>query len=306
VIENIDALPEIAATSSALKALCTFLTSQGIEDCRKCCGGNGYLMSGGIAGMGADYLWQTTAEGDFIILMLQTGKHILASLQKAKAGQITGAAVDYLAPVREKTKIDTYPTARSFQDFLDLDFLLEMFKFNALITVLGAGEDYDRHLKISNDHDQAWNASSLVWINAVRAHCYTFMMSNFAQEVKEVQDKPCKDALLKVCAIFALSTLLDDPTFQLPREQLKIAREALQRAMNDTRPNAVALVDAFDIPDNVLNSVLGRYDGNVYEALYESAKKSPINQSDAPFDGYQEYLRPHLNLEFLKQGNSKL
>ena len=43
------------------------------------------------------------------------------------------------------------------------------------------------------------------------------------------------------------------------------------------RPEAVALVDAFDISDVDLNSVLGRYDGNVYENLFEMAKKSPMN-----------------------------
>ena len=44
------------------------------------------------------------------------------------------------------------------------------------------------------------------------------------------------------------------------------------------RPNAVALVDAFDFHDMVLNSALGCYDGNVYERLYEWAQKTPMNQ----------------------------
>jgi len=302
VIENIEALPEIAATSSGLKALCTFLTSQGIEDCRKCCGGNGYLMSGGLAGLGADYVWQTTAEGDWIILMLQTGKHILASLHKSKKGEKVGAAVDYLAPVREGREIGECPKASSHQDFLNLDFLLEVFKYNALAAVLIAGEDFDRNLKRTSDWDQAWNECSLAWINAVRAHCYTFMFSNFSQEVKEVQDEACKAILLKVCAFFALSTILDDPVFHLSLDQVRMAREVLQHTMNDMRPNAIPLVDSFDIPDNVLNSVIGRYDGNVYEALYESAKKSPLNRTD-PFDGYQEHLRPYLNMDTLKTGN---
>lgn len=30
-----------------------------------------YLLSGGIAHLAADYVWQTTAEGDWIILLLQ-------------------------------------------------------------------------------------------------------------------------------------------------------------------------------------------------------------------------------------------
>lgn len=48
--------------------------------------------------------------------------------------------------------------------------------------------------------------------------------------------------------------------------------------LTELRPNAVALVDAFDFPDRLLNSCLGRYDGQVYDALYEYAKNSPLNQ----------------------------
>ena len=45
--------------------------------------------------------------------------------------------------------------------------------------------------------------------------------------------------------------------------------EAVRRLLRLVRPNAVALVDAFEYPDNVLNSAIGRHDGRVYEALYE-------------------------------------
>lgn len=43
------------------------------------------------------------------------------------------------------------------------------------------------------------------------------------------------------------------------------------------RPNAVGLVDSFDIRDEVIGSVLGCYDGQVYERLLASAMLSPIN-----------------------------
>ena len=45
------------------------------------------------------------------------------------------------------------------------------------------------------------------------------------------------------------------------------------------RPEAVSLVDAFDWHESVLNSTLGRYDGNVYENMYEAAKNSPMNKT---------------------------
>ena len=46
------------------------------------------------------------------------------------------------------------------------------------------------------------------------------------------------------------------------------------------RREAVPLVDAFDIPDAVLNFALGRYDGDMYRHLYEWAQKAPRNKSE--------------------------
>lgn len=48
----------------------------------------------------------------------------------------------------------------------------------------------------------------------------------------------------------------------------------------ELRPVAVALVDAFDFRDRQLNSVLGRYDGDVYPNLFKWARESPLNKKD--------------------------
>ncbi len=45
------------------------------------------------------------------------------------------------------------------------------------------------------------------------------------------------------------------------------------------RQEAVPLVDAFDIHDHILNSCLGRYDGDVYTHMYQWAKRAPRNKS---------------------------
>ena len=64
----------------------------------------------------------------------------------------------------------------------------------------------------------------------------------------------------------------------LTPQQITALTSRRTELLAELRPNAVALVDAFDYPDRLLNSCLGRYDGNVYEALYEYAKSSPLNQ----------------------------
>ena len=61
-------------------------------------------------------------------------------------------------------------------------------------------------------------------------------------------------------------------------DQVSMCREQLYSLLKMVRREAVALVDAFDIPDHVLNSVLGRHDGDVYTHLLNWAKKAPRNK----------------------------
>lgn len=59
------------------------------------------------------------------------------------------------------------------------------------------------------------------------------------------------------------------------------------------RPNAVSIVDSFDIPDFILQSALGCFDGNVYEKLFQEANKSPLNEKPV-HDSFHKYLKPFL------------
>lgn len=74
--------------------------------------------------------------------------------------------------------------------------------------------------------------------------------------------------------------------------------------MNQVRPNAVSLVDAFDHSDHYLGSTLGRYDGDAYANLYNDALKDPMNESPVT-DGYEEYIRPVLKQQ-LRLSQSKM
>lgn len=62
--------------------------------------------------------------------------------------------------------------------------------------------------------------------------------------------------------------------------QITQVNQRVKELLAIIRPNAVALVDSFDFHDVHLGSVLGRYDGNVYENMFEWAKKSPLNKTE--------------------------
>ena len=53
-------------------------------------------------------------------------------------------------------------------------------------------------------------------------------------------------------------------TLMLTGEQLHWARRSVYALLAAVRPDAVALVDAFGYDDYLLNSALGRKDGDVY------------------------------------------
>lgn len=67
----------------------------------------------------------------------------------------------------------------------------------------------------------------------------------------------------------------------------------LEDSLKRIRPNAVGLVDSFDLRDEILSSALGAYDGNVYERLLEEANKSPLNQ-ELVNRSFELYLKPFL------------
>ncbi len=142
----------------------------------------------------------------------------------------------------------------------------------------------------------AFENSSVDLSKASWAHAWYVGMKCFHDAVNNVQDSSLKVPLQNLFCLLGLSHLEEHGSELLESgyfspDHMKLMRSCARKALLLIRPNAVALVDSWDFTDKYLNSALGRYDGNVYEALFESAKRSPLNKSDiAP--GVKEHLLP--------------
>lgn len=183
--------------------------------------------------------------------------------------------------------------------------ILGVYEYRALVALSTVGDEYHALRDSGVSFDDAWNECAVELVNAVRAHCLCFIMKKFYEQLEAVEDENCKRVLNDLCCLFGLVYIIDDQWDGLiSHDQLQFIRAAAKIMIDRLRPNAVALVDAFEIPDRVLQSAIGKYDGNVYEALFESALKSSLNQSD-PFDGI-ENLRKYLDTDNLKHPNARL
>ena len=80
---------------------------------------------------------------------------------------------------------------------------------------------------------------------------------------------------------------------------MRVLDQRIATLLSEIRPDAVPLVDAFGFLDLQLKSTLGRFDGNVYEAIYNEAKKNPLNGS-GPMVGWDK-LSTVLDLDFLDE-----
>lgn len=57
--------------------------------------------------------------------------------------------------------------------------------------------------------------------------------------------------------------------------------EVVQSLLEELRPDAVTLVDAFDFDDilELHQTALGAYDGDVYQRLWDWSEKDPVNNA---------------------------
>jgi len=89
--------------------------------------------------------------------------------------------------------------------------------------------------------------------------------------------------LTRLLIMYSLSSILDDPQWNglLNSAQIRLIKQAVIDIMEQLRPDAVALVDAFDFPDRVLNSAIGRYDGNIRLVPSKNTLNTPPKQMGA-------------------------
>ncbi|XP_029359046.1 peroxisomal acyl-coenzyme A oxidase 1 isoform X5 [Echeneis naucrates] len=290
-------LPELHALSAGLKAFTTWAANSGIEVCRMSCGGHGYSRSSALPDIYVNFTPACTYEGENTVMMLQTARYLVKSYQRAKNGQQLSGSVSYLNEA-EHQRLQPQPVAArpTVVDINDLASLVEGYKLRAATLVQIAAKSIQQELQHRKNQEDAWNNSAIDLVRASDAHCHYVVVKLFTDKLGEIGDTAIHSVLSTLALLYALHGItqnsgdfLQAGLLSVPQMMLISAR--IKELLSQLRPNAVALVDAFDIRDKKLNSVLGRYDGNVYEHLFEWARRSPLNSTEV-HESFHKYLKP--------------
>ncbi|KAJ9556111.1 hypothetical protein OSB04_010725 [Centaurea solstitialis] len=285
-------LPEAHACTAGLKSLTTTATADGIEECRKLCGGHGYLVSSGLPELFAVYIPACTYEGDNVVLLLQVARFLVKTVSELGYKQPVGTTA-YMG--RVAALMQNNCTVRTVEDWLNPGAIVEAFEARAARMSVACG----RQLAKFENPEEGFAELASDLVEAALAHCQLIVVSKFVEKLQQdIPGKGVKQSLEILCYVYALFLLHKHQgeflaTGYLTPKQAVLANEQLRTLYSKVRPNAIALVDSFNYTDHYLGSILGRYDGNVYPKLYEAAWQDPLNDSDVA-DGFHQYVQPIL------------
>lgn len=273
-----DLLADLHATSCGLKSLASSTAVDGLEVCRRACGGHGYSSFSGIGPWYADYLPTATWEGDNYMLTQQVARYLLKSARSVLKGQ-------------EPTN-DTTAILKSFLDRQDMGAAFDVLSKDEDIVAAFAWRSAFltfEALKHRDGDKQAWNDLLVDFYRLSRAHSQYMVVKNFYETLNSSSttsdlDPDTLTLMHKLFRLYALHTLEQEASefytsSAVTVRQIMLARtHAVMALLKEIRPHAVRLVDSWDFPDWQLDSSLGRYDGKVYEDMFfRASEQNPLN-----------------------------
>ena len=269
-------LAEMHAVSSGLKSLCTSLAANGIETCRRALGGHGFGSGSGLISLNANYLSKPTVEGDNWMITQQTATYLIKRMQiclkspsMRPVDNVDFAFLHFIAAGHRPKPFNPADTHQLVAAFQYRTSFLAHRAYRARVV-----------------QKTSWNDMLIDLHHLSNAHCESLLVQYFHDALQRPDpplDGKTHDTMRQLFKLFALFTLQNAcadflATGILESAQLETLTGEIQQSMRKVRVDAARLVDAWRIPDYLLNSALGRSDGDVYPNLFRSAhERNPLN-----------------------------
>ncbi|KAE8375819.1 acyl-CoA dehydrogenase/oxidase C-terminal [Aspergillus bertholletiae] len=273
-------LAHMHSLSSGLKSFCTDIVADGIETCRRALGGHGYGGASGFLRLSPDYLSRVTVEGDNWMITQQVAAYLIKRMQAAVANidSATGNKTDdsykeLLRANRDGVNLECY---KIFDDDSNI-----VKSFHRRTTAL-LYDMYEERVT----RKRAWTSLMTQLHRLSQAQSLALLVEIFHDTLQNDRSlpEPAKDTLRDLYLLFAFYHMEAHAydffrSGAVSQHDLDELPNRIRHLMTRIEPHAVSLVDAWKIPDYLLDSSLGRFDGNVYEDLFHRAHRlNPLNE----------------------------
>lgn len=279
--KSLDVTKSLFVDSASLKSTLTWLAEQSITESREACGGLGYSAYSGFGKSYADWVVQCTWEGDNNVLGMSAGRTIIRNVEDLLKNEtnISGSLL-FLSNAEKCLKAGLILRNES-----DLTPSHVLWALESLIVrvAMAAIEKYKEA--------GSWDYISYERVLLSKLRCHQYMLHTFIESCGKVTKPELLYVLARVVKLYLLTYLLENFSKEFvnylvlcPKLSLLVCSKLVGETCLQVREQVITLTDSFQIPDTLLNSAIGTYDGNWYETYFRVVKThNDITKTKAPY-----------------------
>uniref|UniRef100_A0ACD5XZ15 Uncharacterized protein n=1 Tax=Avena sativa TaxID=4498 RepID=A0ACD5XZ15_AVESA len=259
-----DLIADVHVLASGLKSYITSYISKSISICRESCGGHGYAAVNRFGVLRNDHDIFQTFEGDNTVLLQQVARHLLKQYEEKFKGGTLSVTWNYLRDsMSAYLSRPNIVTARlEGEDHLrDPNFQLNAFRYRTSRLLRSVAVRLLKHMKILGGFG-AWNKCLNHLIALAESHIESVILVRFIEAVRSCPDEKTREVLKLVCDLYALDRIWKDiGTYRnvnyVTPNKAKAIRKLVDYLSYQVRLVAPELIDAFDIPDQLIRAPIG-------------------------------------------------
>ena len=253
-------MQEIEALAAGMKAYSTWSTTAVLQECREACGGKGYLSENRIDALKNDTEIYTTFEGDNTVLMQLVAKNRLSEFRKSFGEMDAMGIINYVYESAKTILSEKNPIVTRKTDgihILEDEFHLNAFIHREKTTLASAAKRLKKLIDGGLEPYDAFNVVQHQMIDVAQAYLERIVLEQFQKAIQRIEDKKSKGIMLKLSQLYALSQIEKNKGWYLEDGYMEgVKTKAIRKMVNqlcwEIRPDAVSLVNAFDIPESCL------------------------------------------------------
>lgn len=251
--------PELEAAAAAMKALASQHAVETLAECRRACGGQGYLAVNRLPALIDDVEIFTTFEGDNTVLLQLVARSLLTGFKKRFESKGLGGVVREVmkrvgVAAAEKNAV---AVRRSDSTHLrDRNFHLAALRYREERLLETAAQRLRKRLAKKGDPAEAFLEVQEHLVALAGAHADRIALEWFDARVKGASAE-IADHLDRLGALHALGRIRAEAAFYFSEGYLDPSKESAMRKetvalLDELRGSALDLVLAFGIPDTAL------------------------------------------------------
>jgi acyl-CoA oxidase len=254
---------ELESLAAGLKVYTSWHAIESLQVCRESCGGQGYLAINRLGNLKADADVFATFEGSNPVLLQLVAKGLLTEFRDQFSqnnrfiGIVKMLTNKAATVITEQNPLTTRNTDESH--LRDSEFHGAAFRYREDSLLVSAARRLKHHVDEKVDAFTAFNMCQDHLVTLAMAHVERKIHESFQSAVQECPHEGTREALNTLCSLFALNCIHKDSGWFLEAGYLepvksKAIRAEVLKLCAEIRPDACALVDAFNFTNKLISA----------------------------------------------------